>query len=110
MPKECSGIQELTREGFGFICLKYQVDGLKHGRSTFWLAWAALSQEELSWTVVAPKVMPPIHFHGNDNGYKGHSNTLIEQILSYKTLVFHIVTTISYAFLPAMSKSCKPCS
>ena len=29
---------------------------------------------------------------------------LIEQILSYKTLFFSIVTTISYAFLPAMNK------
>ena len=29
----------------------------------------------------------------------------IEEILNYKTLFFNIVTTISYAFLPAMSKS-----
>ena len=30
---------------------------------------------------------------------------MIEQILSYRTLVFNTVTTISYAFLPAMNKS-----
>ena len=30
---------------------------------------------------------------------------LIEQILHYKTLFFNTVTTISYAFLPAMNKS-----
>jgi len=46
--------------------------------------------------------MPPIHFHENYNKYK--ENHLIEQILSCKTLFFTIVTTISYAFLPVMSK------
>jgi len=30
---------------------------------------------------------------------------LIEEILSYQTLFFSILTTISYAFLPAMNKS-----
>jgi len=30
---------------------------------------------------------------------------LIEKILSYKTLFFSIVTTISYVFSPAMNKS-----
>ena len=30
---------------------------------------------------------------------------MIEHILSYETLFFNIVTTISYAFLPAMNKS-----
>ena len=30
---------------------------------------------------------------------------MIEQILSYKTLLFSTVTTTSYAFLPAMHKS-----
>ena len=25
---------------------------------------------------VAPEVMPPIHFHGNYNGYKEHNTTL----------------------------------
>jgi len=29
----------------------------------------------------------------------------MEQILSYKALFFHIATTMSYAFLPAMNKS-----
>ena len=30
---------------------------------------------------------------------------MIEQILSYTTLFFNIITTISYAFLPVMNKS-----
>jgi len=30
---------------------------------------------------------------------------LIEEILSYKTLFYNIVTTTSYAFLPAMNKN-----
>jgi len=30
---------------------------------------------------------------------------MTEHILSYETLFFNIVTTISYAFLPAMNKS-----
>jgi len=33
------------------------------------------------------------------------TRTPLEQILSYKTLFFNIVTTINYAFLPAMNKS-----
>ena len=33
------------------------------------------------------------------------SYCLIEQILSYKTLFFSMITTVSYAFLPAMNKS-----
>jgi len=33
------------------------------------------------------------------------TRTLIEQILSYKKLLFNIVTTNSYAFLPMMNKS-----
>ena len=47
--------------------------------------------------------MPRIYFHGNYNRYK--EQKLIEQILSYKTLSFNIVTTITYAFLLAMNKS-----
>ena len=31
--------------------------------------------------------------------------TLLEQILTYRTLFFNIVTTMSYAFLPVMNKS-----
>jgi hypothetical protein len=45
--------------------------------------------------------MPPIYFHGNYNKYKHY---LIEQILSYKTLFFDLVTTIGYALSPAMNK------
>ena len=52
----------------------------------------------------ALKIMPPICFHGNYNKYKKHNNT-IWQILSYKTLLFKTITTISYAFLPGMIKS-----
>ena len=50
--------------------------------------------------------MPPIYFHGNYNRYRKNNNSiLMERILSYKTLFFNVVTTISYAFLPAMNKS-----
>ena len=28
------------------------------------------------FTRAAPKVMPPIYFHGNYNGYKEHNNTV----------------------------------
>jgi len=51
--------------------------------------------------------MPPVCFHGNDNIYKEHNSThyMIEQIFSYKTLFFNTVTTISYAFSPAVNKS-----
>ena len=47
--------------------------------------------------------MPPIYFHGNYNRYKEHN--LLEQIVSYKTLFFDVVTTIGYALSPAMNKS-----
>ena len=39
--------------------------------------------------------MLSIYFPGNCNTHKEHSNYLIEQILSYKTLFFNVVTTIS---------------
>ena len=47
--------------------------------------------------------MPPTYSHGNYNWAQQHC--LMEQIFSYKTLFFSIVTTISSAFLPAMNKS-----
>jgi hypothetical protein len=57
-------------------------------------------------TRVAPEVIPPMYFHGNYNRYKEHNNTyLTEQILSYKTLFFDVVTTIGYALWPALNKS-----
>ena len=46
--------------------------------------------------------MSPIYFHGNYNRYKEHNNT--QQILSYKTLLLNIITTISCAFSPVMNK------
>ena len=50
--------------------------------------------------------MPPIYFHGNNNKYKGHNNTiLIEQNLCYKTFSFNTVITSSCAYLPAMNMS-----
>ena len=58
-----------------------------------------------TYTRAAPKVMPPIYFHGNYSRYKEHNNALIEQILSYKTLFFDVVTTIAYALSPAMNNS-----
>jgi len=56
---------------------------------------------------IAPEVMPPISFQGSYNRYKEHNNycAKIEQILNYKTLVFILLTAISYAFLPARKKS-----
>jgi len=48
--------------------------------------------------------MPPIYFHASYNRYGGHNNYLIEQILSYRTLFFNIVTVVSCAFLPVMKK------
>ena len=46
--------------------------------------------------------MPLIYFHGNCNRCKEHNDTVwIEQILSYKAVFFHIVTTINCTFLPA---------
>ena len=30
----------------------------------------------LKGTMAAPKVMPPIYFHGNYNRYKEHNNTI----------------------------------
>jgi len=48
--------------------------------------------------------MLPIYFHRICSRYKEHSNTLIKQILSYKTPFYSIVATIHYAFLPAVSK------
>lgn len=50
----------------------------KHGCTTFWLAWTALSEWEsyrAAYTNVAPKVMPPNYFHRNDNRYKEQNNT-----------------------------------
>lgn len=57
----------------------------------------------LVYTQVAPKVMPPIYFHRNNN--KGRYNTFIKQVLSYKMLFLNMVTTIFHTFLPAMNKS-----
>ena len=55
---------------------------------------------------VTPKVMPAIYFHGNYNRYKEHSNTIWQSKFSAtKILCYSTVTTISYAFSPAMKKS-----
>jgi len=43
--------------------------------------------------------------NGSYSRYKEHNNSLIQQVLSYKSLFFSIVTTISSAFPPAMNKS-----
>ena len=53
--------------------------GLKHWCPTSWLAWAALSEEELSMsasTIVALKVMPLNYFHGNYNRHKECNNVI----------------------------------
>jgi len=48
--------------------------------------------------------MPPIYFCGNYNTYRGQYHYSIDLILSYKTLFFNIVSTISCAFSPEMNK------
>ena len=48
--------------------------------------------------------MPPINFHGNLSDTNS-TITLTEQILSYRTVCFNTVTTISYALSPAMNKN-----
>lgn len=40
----------------------------------------------------APKVIPPIYFHGNYNRYKKYNNT--EHVLNYKTLFSHMFINI----------------
>jgi len=49
--------------------------------------------------------MTPIYFHKNYNRNKEHNNSLIEQTINYKMVLFNTVTTISYAFSPVMNKS-----
>ena len=64
-------------------------------------------------TLVARKVMPPIYLHGDykETIYKEHKqHYVIEQILSYKTLVFNIVTTICYAFFASNKQGPARCS
>ena len=57
-------------------------------------------------TLVTLKVMLSIYFHGSYSRYEEHNkHCLIEQILSYRALLFSIVTTISYAFLPVMHRN-----
>ena len=59
--------------------LPFPVLSLGHGCPTFWLPWAALSEEELSWaayTYVTPKEMPLIYFHVNYIKHKEHCNTV----------------------------------
>ena len=33
-------------------------------------------RDPVAFTRAAPKVMPPIYFHGNHNRYKEHNNTI----------------------------------
>ena len=55
------------------------------------------------WTSL--KVMPPIYFHGTYNRNKEYNNTVWQQILSYRTLFFGIIASISYAFSSRMNRS-----
>jgi len=83
-----------------------------HGCPTFWLAWAVLSKQEMSYatfTVDTPKVMPPIYFHGNYKWYKEHNNTTWKYKFSfYKSLFFNTSQNShhsSYVFSPMINKS-----
>ena len=49
--------------------------------------------------------MPPIISMEITTHTNSKKHYLIEQILSYKTLFFDVVTTIGYALSPAMNKS-----
>ena len=55
--------------------------------------------------------MLPIFIHGNDNNKysccvnQGQQQCLVEHMLSYRTLFFKIVTTISSAFSAAINKN-----
>ena len=52
----------------------------------------------------APKVMPPVYFHGNCNRYEEHKRALVDRENSQlQNAIFSIVTTISYAFSLAMN-------
>jgi len=64
----------LTASGVGCFVHK-----LMQVLPTFWLAWATLSEQELSWAVytcTAAKVRSPIYFHGNYNRYKEHNSPI----------------------------------
>ena len=81
--------------------------GLEHRRPTLRFAWSALSEEELHWATyryIAPKVTPPVYFHGNYN-YKEHNNTVCQSRFLSTNFFFHVVTTISYPFSPVTNKS-----
>ena len=55
-------------------------------------------------TDAAPKVMPPVYFHGNCNRYEEHKRALVDRENSQlQNAIFSIVTTISYAFSLAMN-------
>ena len=58
------------------------------------------------WTEVAPKVMPPIYFHGNQQIQRAQYYCLIEHILSYKTLFFNTDTTINKHLQAVFIKIC----
>lgn len=78
--------------------------------------WSLWPKENLSicesrpHTLVVLKVMPPINFCGNNNGYKEQKNHyLVEQILCYKILFFSTVTTINYSFSQQQARACRLC-
>ena len=81
---------------------------LSHRCPTFWLAWATLSGQELSWvtyTMVSESNAPYLFPWKLQPIQRAQYKYLIEQNPSYKTVFIHIVTTISCAFSPAMNKS-----
>ena len=82
---------------------------LQHGCPNFWLAWAALSEEESSW---AANILSCSESNASflflwkwQQIQRAQYHYVIGQILSYKTLFFNVVTTVSSGFLPAVNKS-----
>lgn len=60
------------------MCIAEKTFTLRHGCPTFWLAQAALSEEELSWavcTLAGLKVIPPIYFLETTRDTKRYNNT-----------------------------------
>ena len=57
----------------------------------------------LHWMHIALKVMPPIHFHGNQNRSKKHNDTIWQSKFSGTKYCFSTVTPISYVFAPVVN-------
>lgn len=81
-------------------------DSTRHEHPTFWLAWATSHEQfHAAQTKVAPKVMPPMYFHGNSNSYRAQWCFLMDQTPSHKTPFTNTATIISCAFSPVTNEN-----